>query len=184
MSMYEDFTNKIRKDLKKELGVENDLAVPTIQKISINVGVGKNRDNKNYIEEVLQEITAIGGQKPSQRAAKLSISNFKLRKGQLVGISVTLRGQRMWDFYEKLVHIVLPRVKDFRGVNEKAFDQSGNYNLGFRESIVFPEVDANKLVYNKSLQVTITTTAKTAEEGYALLKALDMPFRKKEGKGA
>ena len=176
MSLKEDFDKNLKPKLQSDLGLSSVFAVPQIDKIVINMGVGKMRDNKNFIEEAMREMAAISGQHPSQRLAKTSISNFKLRKGQLTGIAVTLRGQKMWDFYEKLVRIVLPRVKDFRGVKPKSFDGAGNYNLGFEEHIVFPEIDPNGVTYTKPLQVTISTTAKNDELGHKLLELLGMPF--------
>jgi large subunit ribosomal protein L5 len=178
MNLKENFDKNLRNDLKKELGLKNTFEVPTINKIVINMGVGKNKDSKPFIEEAIKDMLVISGQSPSKRIAKTSISNFKLRKGQLTGLTVTLRGNRMWEFYEKFVTIVLPRVKDFRGVNEKSFDGQGNYSLGLSEHIVFPEIDANKVIHIKPLQVTITTSAKNNKSGLELLKALQMPFRK------
>lgn len=178
MSSKEVYQNTVRESLKKELNLSSVMAVPVIKKITVNSGFGNKRDNKKYIAELKQELTAITGQVPKEGRARLSISNFKLRQGHLIGYSVTLRGQRMWDFYNKLVNIVLPRVKDFRGVNEKSFDGAGNYSIGIAEHSIFPEVDVNKIEFIKPLQVVITTSAKNDKEGYALLKALGMPFRK------
>ncbi len=177
MTLKEEYQKTISEQLMKELNLSSKLAVPKLKKIVINMGVGRNRDNKQFIEEAINDVTMISGQKPSLRKAKVSISNFKLRQGQLAGISVTLRGDRMWDFYEKLVKIVFPRMKDFRGISPKSFDGNGNYNIGFTEHIIFPEIDANKVSYIKPLQVTISTSAKNDEEGYKLLKALYMPFK-------
>ena len=174
--LREDFNKTIKPKLKDDMKASSILAVPGLEKIVINMGVGKMKDNKQYIAEALQEMAVIAGQKPSERRSRVSISNFKLRKGQLVGVSVTLRGEKMWDFYEKLVTIVFPRVKDFRGITKKNFDGKGNYNFGLKEVVVFPEIDANKVVFNKPVQVTIKTTAGDNEKGYALLKALNMPF--------
>lgn len=180
MSLKEEFYNKIRLDLKKELGFSSIEAVPQIKKIVVNMGVGTNKDNKPFMKEAINELEIITGLKPSERKSKTSISNFKIRKGQVVGLTVTLRGDRMWSFYEKFVKIALPRVKDFRGLSKKSFDGSGNYSLGIIEQVVFSEIDANKIVYNKPLQVTINTSAKSDELGFKLLSALNMPFR--EGK--
>ena len=174
--LREDFNKTIKPKLKDDMKASSILAVPGLEKIVINMGVGKMKDNKQYIAEALQEMAVIAGQKPSERRSRVSISNFKLRKGQLVGVSVTLRGEKMWDFYEKLVTIVFPRVKDFRGITKKNFDGKGNYNFVLKEVVVFPEIDANKVVFNKPVQVTIKTTAGDNEKGYALLKALNMPF--------
>lgn len=179
MSIRENFEKKVKSDLKKELELSSVAAVPSLQKITLNMGIGRNRENKAFVQEAISDLTVISGQKPTGRSAKVSISNFKLRKGQVVGLAVTLRGKKMWDFYEKLVKIVLPRVKDFRGISPKSFDGTGNYNLGLREHIVFPEIDANKIGFAKSLQITVSTSAKTDDAGLKLLKALDMPFREK-----
>ncbi|OGC52165.1 50S ribosomal protein L5 [candidate division WWE3 bacterium RIFCSPLOWO2_01_FULL_39_13] len=178
MSIKDDFYNKIINDLKKELKVSSKMAVPTVKKIVVNVGVGKNRENKKFMEEVVGDIKAITGQKPSARRAKKSISNFKLRKGQLTGYTVTLRGRRMWDFYEKLVKIVFPRVKDFRGLKKDSFDGSGNYSIGVNDHTVFPEIDPNSITYAKTLEITINTSANDNNSGFKLLSALEMPFRK------
>ena len=178
--LKEEFETKIKQQLQKEMKVRSIFAVPRIEKIVVNMGVGSNRENKKYIEEAIEDLAVITGQHPIKRKAKTSISNFKLRKGQIVGVSVTLRGQRMWDFYEKLVVIVFPRVRDFRGVDRKSFDGSGNFSIGFKENMVFPEIDANKVTYIKPIQVTIKTSSQDDEAGYKLLKAIGMPF--KEGK--
>lgn len=178
MSLKEEYEKSIKKELEKTMALDNLNAVPEIEKIVINMGVGSNRENKAYIEEAIKDLADLSGQQPVKRPAKLSISNFKLRKGQLTGLTVTLRGKRMWDFYEKLVKIVLPRVKDFRGLNPKAFDGTGNYSIGLSEHIVFPEIDANRIQHIKPLQITVNTSAKDDKSGYELLKALKMPFNK------
>ena|SRR3989344_4343053 len=178
MSMKKEFNETIRKELKKEMGVGSILAVPTLEKIVINMGIGKTKDNKQFLEEAVNDITKIASQKPILTKSRIAISNFKLRKGVTVGIAVTLRGERMWDFYEKLVKIAFPRVKDFRGISKKSFDGKGNYNIGFKDMLIFPEIDANKINFTKPVQITIKTTAKNNEEGYMLLKRLEMPFAK------
>ena len=180
MSLKEDFYKTIKPALQKEFGYTSIQAVPEIKKIVVNMGVGSSKDNKAFIKEAIAEMTSITGLKPSERKAKASISNFKIRQGQIAGLTITLRGSKMWDFYERFVKITLPRIKDFRGISKKSFDGSGNYNLGILEQVVFPEIDPNKIVYNKPLQVTISTSAKSDESGYKLLMALKMPFR--EGK--
>ncbi len=179
MSSKEYYFDVVREQLKKELGLSSVMAVPNLKKITVNTGFGTKRENKKYVAEIKEEMATITGQAPKAGRARLSISNFKLREGHLIGYSVTLRGQMMWDFYNKFVNIVLPRVKDFRGVSEKSFDDAGNYSIGVLEHTVFPEIDANKIQFIKPLQVVITTSAKNKEEGYALLKNLGMPFRKK-----
>ncbi len=176
MSLKQEFNENIKLEMKEELKVQSVLAVPYMEKIVINMGIGKNKDNKQFIAEALLDMGTIAGQKPIEKKSRVSISNFKLRRGQVIGVSVTLRGEKMWAFYEKLVKIVLPRVKDFRGVTKKSFDGYGNYNLGLRDLLVFPEIDANKNAFNKPLQITIKTTARNNEDGYLLLKKLGMPF--------
>lgn len=176
MSLMKEYKENIRPKLKDDLGLSSIDAVPQIEKIVVNMGVGKMRDNKAFISECVSDLMVITGQFPSKRNAKVSISNFKLRKGQLSGIMVTLRGEKMWDFYEKFVKIVLPRVKDFRGVTKKYFDEQGNYSLGLKEHLVFPEVDANKITYTKPLQITIKVRSGSKKSSYSLLKALGMPF--------
>ena len=180
MSMQEDYDKTIKNKIKNEMSLKSVSEVPTIKKITVNMGIGGNRENKNFVKEAIDDLTKIAGQKVSERKAKVSIANFKLRKGQLAGLTVTLRGKRMWDFYEKLVRIVLPRVRDFQGVSEKSFDGYGNYNLGLSEHTIFPEVDPNKITYNKPLQVTVNTSAQSDELGRKLLSELGMPFRKQQ----
>ena len=172
------FNEKIREELKKELKVNSILAVPNLEKIVINMGIGKTKDNKQFLEEAVNDITKIAGQKPILTKSKVAISNFKLRKGVIVGIAVTLRGEKMWDFYEKLVTIALPRVKDLRGVSNKSFDGNGNYNIGLKDMLIFPEIDANRINFTKPFQITIKTSGKDNDSAYKLLKSLDMPFTK------
>ena len=156
------------------------MAVPRIEKVKINVGIGSimTKGNKDY-DDVLTNVTAIAGQKPLITKAKKAISNFKTRKGLPVGITVTLRGERMYDFINKLVNIVLPRVRDFRGISTKAFDGRGSYNIGFKEHTVFPEINPDDIVKAHGVQVTICTTGKNTEETMALLKEFRFPFQQK-----
>lgn len=172
------FNASIVKDLQKELEVKNFLAVPRIKKIVINMGVKDALADKKNIDNAVLLVTQIAGQKPKIAKAKKSIATFKLRQGDKIGVAVTLRGKRMYDFYEKLVAIVLPRLRDFRGVSTKSFDGRGNYSLGFSESTVFPEIDPSQLEKNQGIEITIVTTAKDNKEGLALLKSLGMPFEK------
>lgn len=151
---------------------------PTLEKIIVSMGVGRALGDSKYLESAAEDLQVITGQKPAMRAAKKAIAGFKLRAGEPVGLVVTLRGKRMWFFFEKLVHIVLPRLRDFHGVRRKSFDGGGNYSLGIEEHTVFPEIDPNKVGKIKSLEVTIVTTAKTDEEGLVLLESLGMPFEK------
>jgi large subunit ribosomal protein L5 len=175
--LREEYNKSIKAKLIKDLNCSSPMAVPALEKIVVNMGVGKFKDNKQYIAEAFQDIANITGQKPTERKSKVAISNFKLRRGQVVGVCVTLRGQKMWDFYEKLVKIVFPRVKDFRGISRKSFDGQGNYSLGMKDLLVFPEIDGNKASFNKPLQIIVKTSSKNDEEGYALLKVLGMPFK-------
>ena len=177
-TLFTNFNEKIVKDLQKELGTKNFLAVPRIKKIVINAGIKDALADKKNIENAVSILSEITGQKPKVTKAKKSISTFKLREGDKIGAVVTLRGKRMYDFYEKLVGIVLPRLRDFRGVSRKSFDGRGNYSLGFSESIVFPEIDPSKFERNQGLEITIVTTAKDNSEAETLLKALGMPFEK------
>ena len=172
------FNTKIINDLKNELGIKNFLAVPKLSKIVINVGIKDALSDKKNIDNALIILAEITGQKPKVNKAKKSIATFKLREGDKIGAMVTLRGKRMYDFYEKLVGVVLPRLRDFRGVSIKSFDGRGNYSLGFSEAIVFPEIDPSNIEKNQGIEITIVTTANDNKEAEALLKALGMPFSK------
>lgn len=174
------FNTKIVKDLESNLGIKNFLAVPKLKKIVVNIGIKDALADKKNIDTAVSILEAITGQKPKIRAAKKSIATFKLREGDKIGAAVTLRGKRMYYFYEKLVSIVLPRLRDFRGVSLKSFDGRGNYSLGFSESTVFPEIDPSKIDSNQGLEITIVTSAKDNNEAMALLKALGMPFQKEK----
>lgn len=177
------YLETIKSELMTELGMTNTMAVPTISKVVINVGMGKEAtSNSNAVAEMVEDITLIAGQKPIVTKSKLAISNFKLRENMDNGIKVTLRGDRMWDFTDKLISIVLPRIKDFRGVSATAFDGHGNYALGIKEHTVFPEIDTSKLGKIRSMQVIICTTAATDEQAYKLLEKFGMPFKKKQVK--
>lgn len=164
--------------LMKEFGYRNIMEVPKLEKVTINMGLGEAVQNPKIVESASQEMTLLAGQKAVVTRAKKSIATFKLREGMPIGCRVTLRGDRMYDFLAKLVHVALPRVRDFRGVSFKAFDGRGNYSLGIKEHIIFPEIDYDKIDKIKGLNIAITTTAKTDQEGRFLLKALGMPFRK------
>jgi large subunit ribosomal protein L5 len=163
--------------LSQEFKYQNVQQVPKLQKIIVNMGVGEATQNAKLLERAAEELTAITGQKPIVRRARKSIANFKLRAGQPVGCMVTLRRDRMWEFFDRLVNVALPRVRDFKGVSPKGFDGRGNYTLGIREQIIFPEVNYDKVERITGLNVTVTTTAKTDAEGKALLADLGMPFR-------
>lgn len=175
------FNTKIVNDLRKELEIKNFLAVPKLSKIVVNVGIKDALSDKKNIDNALEILTNITGQKPKITKAKKSISTFKLREGDKIGAVVTLRGKRMYDFYEKLVGIVLPRLRDFRGVPTRSFDGRGNYSLGFSEAIVFPEIDPSKIEKNQGIEITIVTTTNDNKTAESLLRALGMPFAKAQG---
>ena len=174
--MQSVYLNDVKKKLVEEFGYKNQMEIPKMLKIAVNVGMGESLTNKNAIESMLGDLTLITGQKPVVTKAKLSIANFNLREGMRVGIKVTLRSKRMWDFWDRLVNLSLPRIRDFRGISANSFDGNGNYNLGIREHIIFPEIDYGKVDKIRSFQITIATSAKTDQEGYKLLQLLGMPF--------
>ncbi|SRR5260221_397702 len=174
----DQYKTEVLEKLKKELGIKNIMAVPKLKKIVINMGVKNAVADKKNMEIATKVMELVAGQKPKVTAAKKSISSFKLRENDKIGLVVTLRGSRMYDFYGKLVDVVLPRLKDFRGVGKDSFDTRGNYTVGISEYTVFPEVDPGKFDRAQGLQITIATTAKTKEEGVALLRAMGMPFVK------
>ena len=177
-SLQEKFKKEIEKNLQVELGIKNSHAVPSLTKIVINMGVKDALTDKKNIEKGAEILSQIAGQKPRVMQAKQSIAAFKLREGDEIGLMVTLRGKRMYDFFQKLIAIVLPRFRDFHGVKKESFDGHGNYTLGFPENTVFPEIDPSKIDRIQGLEVSIVTNARNNEKGYALLKALGMPFRK------
>ncbi len=178
MRLQEKYKKEIILQLKEELGYQNNLAVPKLQKVTVNVGVGRFAKDKAYIDNVINSLTKISGQKPVTTKARKSISSFKIREGMTIGVAVILRGNRMYDFIEKLIHITLPRVRDFRGLSEKIVDKNGNLSIGFKEHIAFPEISAEDLEKVHGLEVCITTTAKSKKEGLALFKQLGFPFKK------
>jgi large subunit ribosomal protein L5 len=175
--LLERYRKEIVPKLQQEFGYRNVHQVPKLEKIVVNMGVGEATQNAKLIEKAAEELAVITGQKPAIRKARKSIANFKLRAGQAIGCMVTLRGPRMWEFYDRLVSVSLPRVRDFKGVSPKAFDGRGNYSLGIREQIIFPEVDYDKVEKITGLNVTVCTTARNDAEGKALLAHLGMPFR-------
>lgn len=178
MRFIELYKKNVRQELKKIFGYKSDLAIPRIIKVSLNVGVGRFAKDKSYIDAVASTITRISGQKPILTKSRKSISAFKVREGQIVGVAVTLRGARMYDFLDKLVNVTFPRVRDFRGIDAKIIDRTGNMSIGFREHIAFPEVKADEIDNVHGLEITITTSAKTKEEGLELFKLLGFPFKK------
>src|SRR5436309_13499397 len=175
--LKEHYNKNVTGALTKEFGYTNAMAVPKIIKISLNVGMGEATQNSKLIDGAVNELTMIAGQKPVVTKARKSIAAFKLREGMPIGCTVTLRGDRMYEFFDRLVNVALPRVRDFRGVSTKSFDGRGNYTLGVRDQLIFPEIDYAKVDKTKGMNVTITTTARTDVEGVALLKGMGMPFR-------
>jgi large subunit ribosomal protein L5 len=175
--LKETYIKKIVPAMTKEFGYTNRMAVPKVQKISVNIGLGEATGNSKLMDGAVNELSQIAGQRPVINKARKSIAAFKLREGMAIGCSVTLRGDRMYEFLDRLVSVTLPRVRDFRGVSSKSFDGRGNYTLGIKDQLIFPEIDYNKVEKTKGMNICITTTAKTDAEGLALLKHLGMPFR-------
>lgn len=176
--LKKEYTEKIQKELAKELKLDNLMSVPKLQKIVINAGVGDAKDDSKIIDDMQADLALIAGQTPIQTQSKKAISNFKIRANQPIGLKVTLRGDKMWEFYDRLVSVVLPRMKDFRGVSTKAFDGKGNYSLGIIEHTVFLEIDTSKVTKPRGMQIIMVTNS-TNEGAEALLRKLGMPFGKK-----
>ena len=176
--MRERYQKEIVPALMKALDIKNINQVPTVKKIVINIGLGEAMDNPKALDAAVGDLQAITGQKPVITKARKSIANFKLREGRSIGAMVTLRGERMWDFMDRIMNIVLPRVRDFRGVSPESFDGRGNYTLGLREQIIFPEIDYDKVDKVRGLEITLVTSATTDEQATVLLQMLGMPFRK------
>jgi large subunit ribosomal protein L5 len=176
--LKEHYLKQVVPTLTKEFNYSNPMAVPKIEKISLNVGMGEATQNAKLIDGAMNELTAVAGQRPVITKARKSIAAFKLRENMPIGCAVTLRGDRMYEFLDRLVNVALPRVRDFRGVSTKSFDGRGNYTLGLKDQLIFPEIDYNKVDKIKGMNISITTTAKTDAEGLALLKQLGMPFSK------
>jgi large subunit ribosomal protein L5 len=176
-SLKEKYVNEIVPELKKELGYGNVMQVPEVEKITLNMGVGESITDKKAIEKAQADLESITGQRPLATKAKKSVATYKLREGFPIGCKVTLRKSRMYDFLDRLVNIALPRIRDFRGLNKKSFDGNGNYSIGIKEQIIFPEIDYDSIDKIRGLDITITTTAKTDEEALALLKAFNFPIK-------
>ena len=169
---------EIRSRLKDELRLANVMMVPRLEKIVINMGVGRATQQQSLLEGAVRDLTAISGQKPLVTRAKKSIAGFKLREGNAIGAKVTLRGDRMWEFFDRLISLAIPRIRDFRGLPPRGFDGRGNYTFGVTEQLIFPEIDYDKIDAPRGMDITIVTTARTNEEGRALLDAFGFPFRK------
>ena len=176
--LQERYENEVVKSLMEKFNYSSKMQAPKIEKIVLNIGVGDAVSNSNLLDDAVNELTLITGQKPVVTRAKKSIAGFKLREGQAIGCKVTLRGERMYEFLDKLVSISLPRVRDFRGVPKNSFDGRGNYTLGVKEQLIFPEIDFDKVAKLRGMDIVFVTTAKTDEEGRALLTELGMPFAK------
>ncbi len=177
------YDTELRERLKEELGLTSLMQVPRVQKITLNMGVGEAKTEAKALDSAIEELTTIAGQRAHVRKARKSIASFKVREGMPVGARVTLRGARMWDFLDRLVSIALPRIRDFRGLNPGSFDGRGNFSLGIREQIIFPEIDYDQIQSIRGLDVTITTTAPNDEQGLALLRGLGMPFAQERVEG-
>ena len=178
--MQELYNKEVAPALLKSFGFKNVMQVPRLEKIVVNIGLGEALDNPKALEAAVADLTLVTGQKPVQTKARKSIANFKLREGRLIGTKVTLRGPRMWVFFDRLVNIALPRVRDFRGISPNAFDGRGNYTLGLKDQLVFPEIEYDKIDKLRGMEITIVTTAQNDDEARALLRQLGMPFSGKK----
>jgi large subunit ribosomal protein L5 len=181
--LKERYTSEVRPRLKDELGMSTVMRVPRVSKITLNMGVGEAKTDAKQLDSAIEELSTIAGQRAHIRLARKSIAGFKVREGMPVGARVTLRGDRMWEFLDRLVSIALPRIRDFRGLNPGSFDGRGNFSLGIREQIIFPEIDYDSIQNIRGLDVAITTTAANDEQGLALLRALGMPFAQQSTEG-
>jgi len=178
--LMEHYKTQVVPSLQKDLGRDNRLSIPKLQKIVVSMGVGKATQEKKRMEQATKELATITGQKPIACAARKSVSNFKLRQGYDIGVKVTLRGQRMFEFLERLIAVAIPRIRDFRGLDPNGFDGRGNYNMGLTEQTVFPEVDADKVEFQQGMNISMVTTARNDSEARRLLTMLGMPFRRDE----
>lgn len=176
--LHDFYKDTVISKLVTQFGYHSVMQVPRIEKITLNMGVGEAITDKKVLDHATNDLTAISGQKPVITKARKSVAGFKIREGYPIGAKVTLRGERMWEFLERLISISVPRIRDFRGLNPKSFDGRGNYSMGVREQIIFPEIDYDKIDKIRGMDITITTTAKSDEEGRALLTAFNFPFKK------
>ena len=181
MNLKNHYQKEIVPNLKEKLGYKSVMEVPKLEKITINMGVGEASKDKKILENALNDLEAISGQKPVVTKAKQAVSTFKIREQYPIGCKVTLRGNKMYDFFERLINLAIPREKDFRGLNQKSFDGMGNYNLGIKEQIIFPEIDYDKIDKLRGMDISITTSAKTDNEAKELLESFNFPFREKNG---
>ena len=178
-NLREKYKKELRSSLKEELGLNNIMAVPKVTKVVINMGVGEAANDKKHLESALENLTVISGQRPIVTKARQSVASFKIREGWPLGCKVTLRGNKMYDFIERLIKIAIPRERDFRGLNPKSFDQQGNYSFGIKEQIIFPEINYDNIDNIRGMDVCINISAKSQEHAKALLKALDFPFKER-----
>ena len=181
--LKEKYDAEIREALRAELGLGNVMQVPRLEKIVVNMGVGRATQQQSLLDGAVTDLTTITGQKPLVTKATKSIAGFKLREGNAIGAQVTLRGARMWEFYDRLVTLAIPRIRDFRGLSPKSFDGHGNYTFGVTEQLIFPEIDYDKIDTTRGMDITIVTSATTDDQGRALLRALGFPFRRTESVG-
>ena len=177
--MRELYASEVAPQLTSRFGYTNPMQVPRLQKVTLNMGIGEAKTTTAVLEAATEQLAVIAGQRPNVRKARKSIANFKIREGMPVGVSVTLRGARMWEFVDRLVSIAIPRIRDFRGLNPRSFDGRGNYTMGVTEQIIFPEINLDKVGKIRGMDVTIVTSAKTDEEGRELLRLMNMPFRQR-----
>ncbi len=176
--LKQQYQDEIKAALKQQLGLDNEMTVPTLDKVVVNMGVGAAMADKNLIDAAIEDLSTITGQRPRVNKARKSIANFKLREGVAIGVSVTLRGDRMWEFFDRLIAVAIPRIRDFRGLNPKSFDGGGNYSMGVTEQLIFPEIDYDKVTQVRGMDITICTTSKEDEGARALLEAFGFPFRR------
>ncbi len=176
--LLKKYCNEMQGKIKEKLGLSNLMEVPRIDKVTLNMGVGEAVTDKKVLEKAMENLEHISGQKPIKTVAKRSVAGFKIREGYPIGCKVTLRRERMYEFIDRLVNIAIPRIRDFRGLNKKSFDEQGNYSMGVSEQIIFPEVDYDQIDAIRGLDITITTTARNASEGRALLEEFNFPFKK------
>ena len=172
------YNDEVRSALQEQLGLGNIMEVPRLEKVVVNVGAGQATENRGLLDKVVQDLTVICGQKPVITKAKKSIAGFKLREGNAIGVKVTLRGDNMWEFFDRLITLAIPRIRDFRGLSPKSFDGRGNYTFGVTEQLIFPEIDYDKIDAPRGMDITIVTTARTDAEGRALLDSFGFPFRR------
>ena len=177
--LKERYDSQVKESLQKQFGYANTMQLPKLEKIVVNMGVGDAKEDSKLMDAAAGDLAAISGQKPAIRRARKSIANFKLREGMPIGCVVTLRGERMWDFMERLIHSALPRIRDFQGIPDRSFDGRGNYTFGIREQTIFPEINVDKVVKARGMDVTFVTSAKTDEEARVMLLELGLPFRKR-----